>query len=247
MQSDKDCLVVLDDVWSVDNVAVFDHLSGKCQLLVTTRDVDVVRGSGGFVYELDTMKPDESQALFYSSAGIKQDELSSFSPEMLQIIKELLKECKGLPLALSLVGSNLNGTQSEQDWKDILDGFTTDLEEIRSKFPADRYPYKNIIKAINVSFEHLEKCEQEKFLDFALFPEDTSIPSDILELFWSCEGVGRTSCKPWKARRILDALERKSMIQKGTRGERFLDIVKDLLNLLFCSGCSKGKLVHEKF
>ena len=247
MQSDKDCLVVLDDVWSVDNVAVFDHLSGKCQLLVTTRDVDVVRGSRGLVYELDIMKPDESQALFYSSAGIKQDKLSSFSPKMHQIIEELLKECKGLPLALSLVGSNLNGTQSEQDWKDVLDRFTTDLEEIRSMFPADHYPYKNIIKAINVSFEHLEKCEQEKFLDFALFPEDTSIPSDILELFWSCEGVGRTSCKPWKARHILDALERKSMIQKGTRGERFLDIVKDLLNLLFCSGCSKGKLVHEKF
>ena len=197
---------------------MFDHLSGKCQLLVTTRDVDVVRGSRGLVYELDIMKPDESRALFYSSAGIKQDELSSFSPKVPQIIEELLKECKGLPLALSLVGSNLNGTQSEQDWKDILDGFTSDLEEIRSMFPADDYPYKNIIKAINVSFEHLEKCEQEKFLDFALFPEDTSIPSDILELFWSSQGVGRTSCKPWKARHILDALERKSMIQKGTRG-----------------------------
>ena len=218
MQSDKDCLVVLDDVWNVNDVAVFDYLSEKCQLLITTRDVNVVRGSKGFVYELDIMKQDKSRALFYSSAGIEADELSGFSPKIHQIIEELLTQCRGLPLALSLVGSNLSGTRSEQDWKDILDGFTTDLEEIRSMFPTDDYPYDNIIKAINVSFQHLKKCEQEKFLDFAIFPEDTSIPSDVLELFWSSEGAGRTSCNPRQSRRILDALERKSMIQKGTGG-----------------------------
>ena len=225
MQSDKDCLVVLDDVWDVNDVAVFDYLSEKCQLLMTTRDVNVVRGSKGFAYELDIMKPDESRALFYQSAGFKPDEVPNISPKMHQIVEELLNQCRGLPLALSLVGSNLNHTQSEQAWKDILDEFTTDLEEIRSMFPTDQYPYDNIIKAMNVSFEHLEKREQEKFLDFAIFPEDTSIPSDVLELFWSSEKAGRTSCKPRQSRRILDALERKSMIQKGTGGGRFLYIM----------------------
>ena len=218
MQSDKDCLVVLDDVWNANDVAVFDCLSEKCQLLITTRDVNVVRGSRGVVYELGIMKQDKSRELLCQSAGIKLDELSGISPKMHEILEELLTQCRGLPLALSLVGSNLNGTRSEQDWKDILDGFTTDLEEIRSMFPTDEYPYDNIIKAINVSFEHLEKCEQEKFLDFAIFPEDTSIPSDVLELFWSSKGAGRTSCNPRLSRRILDALEKKSMIQKGTGG-----------------------------
>ena len=216
MQSDKDCLVVLDDVWNVNDVAVFDYLSGKCQLLVTTRDVDVVRGSRGLVYELDVMKPDKSRELLYQSAEINLDELSGISPKMHKILEKLLTQCRGLPLALSLVGSNLKNTRSEQDWKDIFDGFMTDLEEIRSMFPTHDYPYDNIINAINVSFEHLEKREQEKFLDFAIFPEDTSIPSDVLELFWSWEGAGRTSCNPRLSRRILDALARKSMIQKGT-------------------------------
>ena len=225
LQSDKDCLVVLDDVWNVDDVAVFDYLSEKCQLLITTRDVNVVRGSRGVEYELGIMKQDKSRELLCQSAGIKLDELSSISPKMHQIFEELLTQCRGLPLALSLVGSNLKGNRSEQAWKDILDGFTTHLEELRLMFPTDDYPYDNIIKAINVSFEHLQKCEQEKFLDFAIFPEDTNIPSDILELFWSSEQAGRTSCSPWKTRRILDALERKSMIQKGTPGGRFLYIM----------------------
>ena len=229
---DKDCLVVLDDVWSVNHVAVFDHLSGKCQLLITTRDVNVVRGSRGFVYELDIMKQDKSRELFFRSAGIRPEELSGFSPEMHRIIKELLTQCRGLPLALSVVGSNLNGTRSQQVWKDILDGFTTDLQEIRSMFSTYDYPYDNMINAINVSFEHLEKCEQEKFLDFAIFPEDTSIPSDILELFWSSEGAGGTPYTPWQSRRILDALERKSMIQKepelqGKTSYRVHDLLLD--------------------
>ena len=217
MQADKDCLIVLDDVWSVNDVSVFDHLSGKCQLLITTRDVNVVRGSRGSVYELDMMEQDKCRLLFCQSAGIKPDELLRLSPEMHQIMEELLKQCGGLPLALSVVGSNLNGTRSEQVWKDILEGLSTDLEEVRAMFPIDDYPHVNIFQAINVSFKRLEKCEQEKFLDFAIFPEDTSIPSDILELFWSSEITGRTSCSPRNARRILDALERKSMILKGTR------------------------------
>ncbi len=216
MQSDKDCLIILDDVWNVDDVAVFDHLSGKCQLLITTRDVRVVHGSRGLVYELQIMAQDKSRALLYQSAGLTPDDLSKFSSNMQRIVAELLDQCRGWPLALSLVGSNLIDTRSEQAWEDILDDLkNADLEELHSLFPTDVYPYDNLIAAINVSFQRLEKSEQEKFLDFAIFPEDTYVPSDILELLWSSEGAGKTSCSPRKGRRILDALERKSLIQKG--------------------------------
>ena len=210
-------MVVLDDIWSVEDVAVFDHLSGKCQLLITSRDVAVVRGSRGIVYELQIMSEDQSRALLCQSARVTPHELSMLCSKMQRIFEELLNRCRRLPLALSLVGSNLIGTRSEQTWQDILDGFKNDkLEEIHSQFPTDKYPYDNIIAAIDVSFQRLKKGEQEKFLDFAIFPEDTNIPSDIVELFWSSEEAGRTSCSPWKGRRILEVLERKSFIRKGT-------------------------------
>ncbi|CAB3989556.1 WD repeat [Paramuricea clavata] len=199
--SDKDCLVVLDDVWSVDDVAVFDHLSGKCQLLITTRDAKVVRGSKGFVYELQFMAADKSRALLYQSAGVEPDELSTFSPEMHQIVEELLKQCRGLPLALSLVGSNLIDTRLQQDWQDVLGYFQkAGLEQLHSQFPAVMYPYDNILAAIDASFQRLEKNEREKFLDFGIFPEDTNIASDILELFWSSKEAGRASYSPQEAR-----------------------------------------------
>ena len=214
---DKDCLVVLDDVWNVDDASVFDRLSGKCQLLVTTRDADVVRGlQGSALYELNIMAKDKSRALLYQSARVTSDEQSKFSLNMQQIVAELLDQCRGLPLALSLVGSNLIDSRAEEQWRDILDDLkNSDLEELRPIFSADTYPHDNLLAAINVSFERLEKSEQEKFLDFAIFPEDTDIPSDILELFWSSERTGRIICKPRATRRILEKLERKSLIQKG--------------------------------
>ena len=219
MQSDKDCLVVLDDVWSVNDVAVFDHLSGKCQLLITTRDAKVVRGSKGFVYELQFMAQDKSRTLMYQSAGVEPDELSTFSPEMHQIFEELLNQCRGLPLALSLVGSNLIDTRLQQDWQDVLGYFQkADLEQLHSQFPNVTYPYNNILAAIDASFQRLEKNEREKFLDFGIFPQDINIPSDILELFWSSKEAGKTSYSPQEGRCILKALERKSLIQKGTWG-----------------------------
>ena len=219
MQSDKDCLVILDDVWSVNDVAVFDHLSGKCQLLITTRDAKVVRGSKGFVYELQFMAVDKSRALLYQSAGVVPDDLSTFSPEMHQIVEELLNQCRGLPLALSLVGSNLIDTRLQQDWEDVL-GYLqkADLELLHSQFPNVTYPYDNILAAIDASFRRLEINEREKFLDFGIFPEDINIASDILELFWSSKEAGRTSYSPQEGRCILKALERKSLIQKGTWG-----------------------------
>ena len=215
---DKDCLVVLDDVWDVNDASVFDRLSGKCQLLVTTRDSDVVRGlQGSALYELKIMAKDKSRTLLYQSARVTSDEQSKFSLKMQRIVAELLDQCRGLPLALALVGSNLIDSRAEQQWQDVLDDLkNSDLEELRSIFSADAYPHDNLLAAINVSFQRLEESAQEKFLDFAIFPEDTDIPSDILELFWSSERAGRIICKPRAARRILDKLERKSLVQKGT-------------------------------
>ena len=211
---------MLDDVWSVDDAAVFDHLSGKCQLLITTRDADVVRGlRGSALYELQTLEKDKSRKLLYQSAKVTSDEQTKFSANMQRIVAELLDQCRGLPLALSLVGPMLDDTRLEKDWQDILDDLkNADLEKLHSLFPSDAYPYDNVLAAMDVSFQRLEERAQEKFLDFAIFPEDTDIPSDILELFWSSSAPGRTSCDDREGRRILNTLERKSLILKGIQG-----------------------------
>ena len=193
-------------------------MSGKCQLLITTRDADIVRGlKGSALYELQIMAQSKSRKLLYQSAQVTDAEQSQFSSNMQRIISELLEQCRGLPLALSLVGSNLTDTRVELDWQDILDDLkASDLEELRSLFPTDAYPYDNLLAAIDVSFKRLSDSEKKKFLDFAIFPEDTDIPSDILELFWSSQRSNeKLTPSDRAARRTLSVLERKSLIQKG--------------------------------
>ena len=212
----KDCLVVLDDVWSAEDASNFDYLSGDCQLLMTTRDADVVRGLRGAVHELQFLPKNQSRALLYKSARLTNDEQVKFTPNMQRIVEELLDQCRGLPLALSLVGSSLLDTRVEQDWQDTLDDLkNTDFVKLRSIFLKGVYPYDSLLAAMNVSYQRLEENVQEKFLDFAIFPEDTDIPSDILELLWASQASRRNSCTAREARRILVVLQRKSMIQKG--------------------------------
>ena len=217
----KDCLVVLDDVWNVDDADVFDVLSGKCQLLITTRDAGVVRGlRGSAIHELGTMGKDEARRLLYKSAQIQPAELLTFGENIQRIVEGLLEECRGLPLALALVGSSLVDTRDEQDWQDVLDDLKkADLESVRSCFPKDAYPYDHLLAAIDVSFQRLEPNHQEKFLDFGIFPEDTDIPQAILEMFWSSCDTGGLKCSARQARNILNDLEKRSLIQKGPSHE----------------------------
>lgn len=214
-------LVVLDDVWNVEYANVFDSLSGKCQMLITARDADVLRGLiCSAVYDLTHMTKDESRSLLYLTAHVEPNEKFLSGTNMQQIVEELLDQCRNLPLALTLVGSILIDSKSEEDWQDVLDDFkNADLEKLRSNFSKDRYPHDNLLKAMLVSFERLEELEKEKFLDFAIFPEDTDLPSDILIMFWTEKPEEDESRKVLdsdrKGRDILRSLEKKSLLQKG--------------------------------
>ncbi|XP_046845637.1 apoptotic protease-activating factor 1-like [Xenia sp. Carnegie-2017] len=203
----------------------FDCLSGKCQLLITTRDADVVRGLKGIeIYELQIMPKDQSRQLLYNCAQVSTDKQSTLSVKLQRIVEELLEQCRGLPLALSIIGATLIDASSEQDWQDTLDELkSANLQQLSIKSKKDvlpgEYQYTNVSAAIDVSLKRLRQKKpeyEEKFFDFAIFPEDTDIPSDILELFWSSENIpGRNTCSAKKTRDILRLLERKSLLQKG--------------------------------
>ncbi|XP_046844013.1 uncharacterized WD repeat-containing protein alr2800-like isoform X2 [Xenia sp. Carnegie-2017] len=222
---DKDCFLILDDVWNMKHASLFDCLSGSCQLLITTRDADVVRGLKGIeIYELQIMPKDQSRQLLYNGAQVSTDEQSTLSVKLQRIVEELLEQCRGLPLALSIIGATLIGTRAEQDWLDTLDELkSANLQQLSIKSEEDllhgEYQYTNVSAAIDVSLKRLNQKKpeyEERFFDLAIFPEDTDIPSDILELFWSSESIpGRNACSAKETRNILRLLERKSLLQKG--------------------------------
>jgi len=180
--SDLSCLIVLDDVWSMESVRAFDALGPDCRMLVTTRDREIVRGMKARELCLDVLDQEKSLQLLALSSGLKLEDLDPKA-------REVAEECDRLPLALAMVGSMSRAAlaRGQSDpWEHILHRLrSADLDKIKADFPD--YLYPNLLRAIEVSLEGLERQEQKRYLDLAVFPEDEQIPEAALSLIWGLD------------------------------------------------------------
>ncbi|MBD0301805.1 MAG: CHAT domain-containing protein, partial [Tolypothrix sp. T3-bin4] len=159
--TDKACLLILDDVWNLNDASAFDVLEKPCQMLITTRDAGIITALGGEEYQLSIL--DEKQALDLLANGANQAVKT-----LPATAKDVAQECGYLPLALSIVGAMMRSKPTNR-WQNILEKLRcADLEKIKQQFPD--YPYPDLLKAIQVSVEVLEPEERERYLDFAVFP-----------------------------------------------------------------------------
>ena len=93
----KICLIVVDDVWSMDQVEAFrDALGPRCRLLVTTRDAGLVTALGAHKHEVDILANQQALTLLAEWCG---DDPGSLPPEAPLIAEQ----CGNLPLAIAAV------------------------------------------------------------------------------------------------------------------------------------------------
>ncbi len=200
----KACLLILDDVWNLEHAIAFDVLEKRSQMLITTRDAGIITALGGEEYQLSILS--EQQAL---------DLLANWANQALEtlppIAQEVARECGYLPLALSMVGAMMRGKPTNR-WQNVLEKLRcADLEKIKQQFPD--YPYPDLLKAIQVSVEALEPEERERYLDFAVFPEDTAIPEAVLQTFWEPLGLDE-----YDTQDVIDKLVSKSLMSRDKKG-----------------------------
>ncbi|BAY07666.1 NB-ARC domain-containing protein [Calothrix sp. NIES-2098] len=197
----KACLLILDDIWRLDDATAFDVLGERCQMLITTRDAAIVTGLGGEEYQLAVLG--KQQALELLAKWANQPEISQSSPHN-DVALQVVRECGYLPLALAMVGAMMRGKPHHR-WQNILEKLrSADLEKIKQQFP--NYPYPNLLKAIQVSVDDLDEDCQQRYLEFAVFPEDTPIPEAVLQTFWQPLGLNQS-----KTQDVIDELVNKSL------------------------------------
>ncbi len=176
--SERSCLIILDDVWSMNDARAFDALGQDCRLLVTTRNHEIVRGLGAKEFCLDILSQEDSLKLLAISSGLKLEDLG---PKAV----EVAEECDCLPLALAMVGSMGKAALARgrtDPWEHILHRLrSADLEKIKADFPDYHYP--NLMRAIEVSVESLEPEEQRRYLDLAFFPKTPIFPRRLCSSF----------------------------------------------------------------
>nr|DAD45261.1 TPA_asm: hypothetical protein HUJ06_003491 [Nelumbo nucifera] len=79
----------------------------------------------------------------------------NYNPYLEAIGKDIVKKCKGLPLAVKTIGGLLSSTADEKKWKTILKSEVWDVPEDKDEvMPALRSSYKHLTVNLNRCFAY---------------------------------------------------------------------------------------------
>eukprot|EP00253_Pinus_taeda_P021724 PITA_21724 len=170
----KRTLVVLDDVWSM---AILEKLLFEAEgykTLVTTRDRSIIRTTTSTrLYDLPLLDDADALPLFCFWA-FGQKSIPSNADE--QVVKQVQAECKGLPLALKVIGSSLYG-QPHPAWEGAKN-------KLLNGESISDYHKEGLLRCLETSIDALDEEARECFLDLGSFPEDKKISVDALLDIW---------------------------------------------------------------
>ncbi|XP_034922129.1 putative disease resistance RPP13-like protein 1 [Populus alba] len=96
--------------------------------------------------------------------------------ELLEIGREIVRKCKGLPLAAKTLGGLIRTKRDVEEWEKILESNLWDL------------PKDNILPALKLSYHCLPSHLKQCFAYCSIFPKDYPFRKDELVLLWMAEG-----------------------------------------------------------
>ncbi|KAL3534128.1 hypothetical protein ACH5RR_002589 [Cinchona calisaya] len=174
MHDEGKILLVLDDVWQeLDLHTVGIPLQGErrgFKVLLTSRFTGVCSNMGAQkIFEVKVLPKQEAWFLFKEAAGIPDDDTG-----VKCIAQEVAEECRGLPLAIVVVGKALRNKE-EHAWNDAL-------QQLRNSSVTNiRGMHDLVYSRIEWSYNYLESEEAKSLLLVcSLFPEDYNVPIETL-------------------------------------------------------------------
>ncbi|KAG4377313.1 hypothetical protein AAZX31_18G079500 [Glycine max] len=213
----KRYVVLFDDVWNGkfwDHIesAVIDNKNGS-RILITTRDEKVAEycRKSSFVEVFKLEKPlteEESLKLFYKKA-FQYSSDGDCPEELKEISLEIVRKCKGLPLAIVAIGGLLSQKdESAPEWGQFSRDLSLDLER--------NSELNSIKKILGLSYDDLPINLRSCLLYFGMYPEDYEVKSDRLIRQWIAEGfvkheTGKTLEEV--GQQYLSGLVRRSLVQ----------------------------------
>ncbi|KAJ4771928.1 Disease resistance protein (CC-NBS-LRR class) family [Rhynchospora pubera] len=207
-------LIILDDVWVTDLWNQLKHVlpdvKNGSRVLMTSRFIEVAQSADPVMkpYELEFLNEENSRNLLLKKALPYQNSGEKCPDDLLELADELSKKCKGLPLALIILGGILSKKDpTYTEWRKVLR--TMDWH----------YDGKDCIDILAMSYEDLPYYLKSFFLYLALFPEDYEISARRLIMMWVAEGLmlQQRKTKEEIAEDYLEQLVQRSMVQVSSR------------------------------
>ena len=168
-------LLIIDDIWNkIDfesrGISFGDDQKGS-KLLLTSRSEDVL---GKYtdteeIFHVEALSTNEAVFLFVKIVGNFAKTLD-FQSTMVEVVKE----CAGLPIAITTVANALKSRKDPKIWKDAVGQLKranpTQIPEMHEK----------VYSSIKLSYDFLTKEAQSLFLFCSIFEEDKVIEIDLL-------------------------------------------------------------------
>uniref|UniRef100_A0A803P6P2 NB-ARC domain-containing protein n=1 Tax=Cannabis sativa TaxID=3483 RepID=A0A803P6P2_CANSA len=181
---EKRYLLILDDVWNDDEdkwkelLSLLSDAADGSRIVVTTRSRKVAEITGlRHLYELKMLAEDHSWLLFLKVAFVQGGEHPT-KPEIVEIGKEIVRKCGGVPLVIRTIGSILFSQNPEKEWKSFYDKELLMILEKES----------DVLATLRLSYDHLPSPLKDCFAYCAIFPKDYEFDVDTLISLWMSQG-----------------------------------------------------------
>ncbi|KAG6666627.1 hypothetical protein CIPAW_01G045000 [Carya illinoinensis] len=187
VQRQKKCLVVLDDIWKVEDwnslYAAFPMNDANSRILLTSRNEDLALqvDPRGPRHKLKFLNDENSWELLQNIAiSWRSEDNSNIKEEMRFLGKDMVSYCKGLPLAVIVLGGLLATKQTLAEWEQVHRNVKSYLHQQKDL---------GISMVLALSYDDLPSHLKLCFLYLGHFPEDFEIRTKELIQMWMAEGL----------------------------------------------------------
>ncbi|GMN68300.1 hypothetical protein TIFTF001_037361, partial [Ficus carica] len=242
LSREKNILVIFDDIWEkLDLSAVgvdFAEDQKGCKMLLTSRTRNVLHDSMRVerIIEVTVLSDAEGIDLFKKNVGCSGENVD-FQP----LLKDIVKECAGLPIAITTVAQALTN-KSLPTWKDVL------RQLKRSILTGIEGMDKKVYASIKLSYDFLESDEEAKSLLLltSLHEEDANIKIEDLMIYGVGWGLFQHVYTLEEARNrvcsLVDKLKARCLLLEGYYHDtvRMHNVIRDVM----ISIASQDKRMH---
>nr|GME02059.1 putative disease resistance protein RGA3 [Ipomoea batatas] len=240
--SEKRFLLVLDDVWTEEDAkwAPFKNCLKvglpRSRILVTSRSERVARMMASvYLHRVDLIS-DSDAWLLLSKIAFSGRTKDAYSKKLEEIGKQIAQKCKGLPLAIKVMGSLLCNKDTEEEWQTVL-------AQLDTKFSNVEGVETHLFPHLRLSYDDLTPEMKRCFSYCAVFPKDYRIHVDELIRIWMAQGYLTTTNgsdhnnkMEHKGREIFNNLAMRSLFQDFRTYYKDPNIIKS---------CNMHDIVHD--
>jgi hypothetical protein len=239
----KKFFVVLDDLWNENYLdwsilcAPFEAGAPRSTIVITTRNegVSLKTGTIPAAYALKELSNDVCLSILAHHALGKRD--FSAHLNLKDIGEEIVKRCKGSPLAAKVLGGVLRSKSMDRDeWDDVLKNKIWNLQEVKSE----------IAPALMLSYHHLPSHLKRCFAYCSVLPKDYLFEEKHLVLLWMAEGLlqpreGKNQMEDLGSEYFRNLLSRSFFQQSFKDESQYLmhDLINDLAQWVVGDICFK--------